>query len=77
MCNCFLDRTVVVVSNKQINRQDRLHLISIHDAEHLNMYANANYSHYFFTDPRDGGRVGAGGAALREAVEFPQLPRGA
>ena len=72
----FSDRIVVVVSNKQINRQDSLHVISIHDAEHLNMYANTNYSHYFFTDPRDAGRVGAGGSALRETLELPQLPRG-
>ena len=73
----FSDRIVVVVSNKQINRQDSLHLISIHDAERLNMYANAYSSHYFFTDTRDAGRVGAGGSALHEAMEFPQLPRGA
>ena len=72
----FSDRIVVVVLNKQINRQDSSHLISIHDAKHLNMYANADYSHYFFTDPRDAGREGAGGSALREAVEFPQLPQG-
>ena len=60
----FSDRIVVVVSNKQINRQDSLHVISIPDAEHVNMYANANYSHDFFTDPRDTGRVGAGGSTL-------------
>ena len=60
----FSDRIVVVVSNKQINRQDSLNVISIHDAEYLNMYDNSNYSHYFFTDPRDAGRVGAGGSAL-------------